>query len=77
MTQEEKVLKYLKQHGSITSLEMFKMFYICCPQGVIRNLRKTYDITDEYVVKKRKETDADGKSKQVCIRFKKYMLNNL
>lgn len=49
MTQQERVLNYLKQNGSITSLEMFDNFFICCPQSVIRDLRKTlgYDtITD-------------------------------
>lgn len=45
-SQNQKVFEYLKRNGSITALEMFKYFYICCPHSVIRDLRKKYEITD-------------------------------
>lgn len=68
MTQEERVLKHLEQHGSITSLEMFDKFYICCPQGIIRNIRKKfgYDyIADLWCSKKRTEKNSEGKERTV------------
>lgn len=45
-SQNQKVFDYLKEYGSITALEMFEKFYICCPHSVIRDLRKKYEITD-------------------------------
>lgn len=76
-TQEGMVLEHLKKHGSITSLEMFDKFYICCPQGVIRNIRKRfgYDyIEDLWHTKTRKERDDKGKERTVSIRYKQYFL---
>lgn len=46
MNQQQKVFEYLQKNGSITALEMFNNFYICCPHSVIRDLRKKYDISD-------------------------------
>lgn len=77
MTQEGKVLEHLKKYGSITSLEMFDKFYICCLQGVIRNIRNKfgYDyIEDLWQIKTRKERDNKGKERTVSIRYKQYFL---
>ena len=73
-TQEEKVFNYLKQKGSITSLEMFDNFYICCPHSIIRNLRHKYNILDEWQEIVKKYTDENGKEKKKLIRFKKWFL---
>lgn len=78
MTQERRVLEYLKQHGSITSLEMFEHFFICCPTATIRNLRKRFgydSITDIWQQKKRKERLPDGKERIVNVRYKRYFLS--
>lgn len=66
MTQQQRVLNYLKQNGSITSLEMFDNFYICCPQAVIRDLRKTlgFDaITDIWERKNGQNTNLTAQKK--------------
>lgn len=62
LSQNQKVFDYLKTHGSITALEMFEHFYICCPHSIIRDLRKKYDITDVW-------ENTTGK------RFKRWILN--
>ncbi len=80
MTQQQRVLNYLKQNGSITSLEMFDNFYICCPQAVIRDLRKTlgFDaITDIWERKKRTEYKSDGTEKVKTVKYKRYFLKKL
>lgn len=80
MTQEKRVLEHLQKHGSITSLEMFEKFYICCPQGVIRNIRNKfgYDyVGDLWVTKKRKELTEQGKERTVNIRYKTYFLKKI
>lgn len=80
MTQQERVLNYLKQNGSITSLEMFNKFFICCPQAVIRDLRKAlgYDvITDIWEHKKRVECKSDGTKVTKSIKYKRYFLKKL
>ena len=52
MTQKQMVLKYLKEHGSITTLESMKNLLILDLQGVIRTLRNEgYDIKDESITK--------------------------
>lgn len=79
-TQETRVLEHLQKHGSITSLEMFEKFYICCPQGVIRNIRNKYGsdyIEDLWVTKTRKEQTEQGKERKVSIRYKQYFLKKL
>ena len=49
-TQEDKVLAYMKKHGSITTLEAVTELYIMNPQQRIGNLRKRgYNITTEYI----------------------------
>lgn len=80
MTQERRVLEHLKQHGSITSLEMFDKFFICCPHGIIRNIRKKfgYDyISDLWCLKKRKEKTSEGKERTVTVRYKQYFINKM
>lgn len=53
MTQKEMVLRYIREHGSITTLESMKKLLILDLQSIIRTLRNEgYDITDEYITKK-------------------------
>ena len=68
MTQQERVLNYLKQNGSITSLEMFNKFFICCPQAVIRDI---------WEHKKRVECKSDGTKVTKSIKYKRYFLKKL
>lgn len=80
MTQAERVLAYLKKYGSITSLEMFDNFYICCPTATIRDLRKRLgyeNITDIWQTKKRKEIKPDGKEHTVTVKYKRYFLETM
>lgn len=73
-TQMQKVYSYMQKNGGITSLEMFDNFYICCPQSVIRNLRREYDILDEWKEIEKKYIDEKGKEKKKSIRFKRWFL---
>lgn len=66
MTQKEMVLLYLKENGSITTLEGFTKLYICDLQKIIQLLRQEYNIKDEWIHK----TNIYGKK----IKYKKYML---
>lgn len=50
--QREQILRYLQEHGSITTLEAFTELYICDLQKNIQILRETYDIKDEWIHKK-------------------------
>lgn len=80
MTQERRVLEHLQKYGSITSLEMFENFYICCPQAVIRNIRAKYGadyVKDLWLSKKRKERTSEGKEITVSVRYKKYFLDKM
>lgn len=53
MTQKEMILKYMKRHGSITTLESMKKLLILDLQSHIRDLRNEgYNITDKYITKK-------------------------
>ena len=48
-TQEDKVLQYLRDHGSMTTLEAVRILYIMNPQQRIKNLRDMgYNIVTEY-----------------------------
>lgn len=53
-TQKEEVLYYLKKYGRITTIQASNELYIADLQGVIRNLRKVIDISDEWVYRKNK-----------------------
>lgn len=76
MSQHTKVWQHLLKYGSITSLEMFNRYYICCPHAIIRDLRKLHPevIKDLWVDKIRIEKDNKGKDKKVSIRYKMYFL---
>lgn len=73
-TQAQKVFNYMQKNGGITSLEMFDNFYICSPQSVIRNLRREYDILDEWQEIEKKYLDENGKEKKKYVRFKRWFL---
>lgn len=80
MTQSDKVWKHLNKYGTITSLEMFTNYYICCPHAIIRYLRKIYgndSIKDTWIQKTRKEYNAKGKEETVTVRYKKYFLDKV
>lgn len=67
MTQKEMVLKYIIEHGSITTLESMKKLLILDLQSHIRTLRNEgYNIKDKYITKK----NIYGTTS----RFKKYFL---
>lgn len=72
MTQQDKVIDFMKEHGTITSLEMFEKFCICCPHSVIRDVRKNHNVTDEWQKASREEI-VSGKSKIVITRYKKWI----
>lgn len=67
ITQKEIVLRYLEEHGSITSKECMDKLDICDLQKAIQLLREeNYDIKDKWI----KKINKYGKP----IKFKKYML---
>lgn len=66
MTQKQMVIKYLKENGSITTLEAFTKLYICDLQKIIQLLKENYIIKDEWIHKK----NMYGKK----IKYKKYYL---
>lgn len=77
MTQQRRVLDYLKKFGSITSLEIANKFYVTAPHSVIRDLRKTLGndaITDLWQQSKRTEILDNGDVREVTIRYKRYFL---
>ena len=81
MTQKTKIINHLMKYGSITSLEMFNTYFICCPQSAMRNARKKleceqpdYCISDKWIEKKKEIIDDNGKKRKVYIRYKLYFL---
>ena len=67
LTQEERVLKYIKQFGSITTLEAFNELGITRLSAKIYNLKKQgYDIVDETIKVKNRFGEE--------LHVKKYML---
>lgn len=67
VTQEERVLRWLRERGSITSLEAFREFGITRLSGRIFNLRKSgYEIVSE------RETTKNRYGENVS--FAKYIL---
>ena len=52
MGQKEMVLRYLKENGSITTLEAFTKLFICDLQKIIQLLRKDYKISDAWIYKR-------------------------
>lgn len=67
MTQKQMVIKYLNEHGSITTLEACMHLYICDLQKIIQLLKQDYDIESVWIHKK----NIYGKR----IKFKKYFVN--
>lgn len=67
-SQTEEVLFYLKRYGKITTLEASTKLFIMDLQGIIRNLRKSMVINDEWVYKK-------NKFGRPC-RYKRYFLES-
>lgn len=50
-TQEDKVLHYLREHGSMTTLEAVRVMFIMNPQQRIKKLRDMgYNIVTDYEV---------------------------
>lgn len=50
-TQEDKVLEYLRSHGSLTTMEAVRVLYIMNPQQRIKKLREMgYNIVTEWEV---------------------------
>ena len=66
MTQMDTMLRYLKKHKTITTLEAMTKLHILDPQGVIRKLKEKYTISDKWITKK----NIYGEKKT----FKKYKL---
>ena len=69
MTQKDMILKYMQEHGSITTLEANIKLFIADPQKNIQILRETYDIKDEWIHKK----NIYGKP----IKYKRYWIDGL
>lgn len=67
-TQKEEVLMYLKKYGKISTIEASSKLFIADLQSVIRYLRKTMEIGDEWVYKK-------NKFGRPC-RFKRYFIDD-
>lgn len=67
LTQYDRVLMYLKEHGSITSLQAIRLFGATRLSAVIFNLRKDgYIIVDEFITRKNRYGDK--------VSFAKYIL---
>lgn len=64
-TQKDEVLQYLQEHKTITALEGFNKLFIIDLAGCIRDLRKVYVITDEWI----ERTNFYGRA----TRYKKYI----
>ena len=66
MTQREMILRHLKMFKGITSFEAFSEYGATRLSAIIFDLRKRYEIADEWIEK----TNRFGEN----VRFKKYML---
>jgi predicted ArsR family transcriptional regulator len=53
-TQKEEVLMYLKEHGTISTIEASNKLFIADPKGVIRDLRKDYKLSWKWIYVKSK-----------------------
>lgn len=72
LTQEQEVFNYMQKHNGITSLEMTTILFICSPTAVIRNLRRKYDILDDWLKIEKKYTDKKGKVHKKVKNFKRW-----
>lgn len=68
MTQKETMIRYLKEHKTITTLEAVTKLFILDPQKIIQQLRVKYNISDEWIHTK----NVYGKS----VKYKKYKLED-
>ena len=66
MTQKETMIRYLKKHKTITTLEAVTKLFILDPQKIIQLLKVDYDISDKWIHTK----NIYGKR----IKYKKYTL---
>ncbi len=67
MSQKDRILKYLEEHGTITTLESVLNLGITDPQHYIMELRnENYNITDKWI----NGTNRVGRK----IRYKRYRL---
>lgn len=66
MTQKEAVLRHLKHFKGITSFEAFTEYGATRLSAIIFELRKRYEITDEWI----ERTNRFGEN----VRFKRYIL---
>lgn len=48
-TQKEEVLMYLKEHGTISTIEASTKLFVADLQGVIRHIKKDYKISWKWV----------------------------
>lgn len=70
LTQYDRVLQFLKEKGSITSLQAFREFGATRLSAIIFNLRRNgYCIVNEYITKKNRYGDK--------ITFAKYVLTEI
>lgn len=75
MNKIERVEQYLRDYGSVTSLEIFQLVYSMCPHTIIRDLREKYGyaaIEDEWQENTHIYFDEKGKMKRKKIRYKRY-----
>ena len=75
MNKTERVEQYLRDYGSITSLEIMHLVYSMCPHTIIRDLREKHGadaITDEWQEKTNIIFDGKGKQRRQTTRYKRY-----
>ena len=64
MTQKEKIVKYLKEHGSITQYDAIRL-------GCLRLSARIFELKDDYIIRPgtKKVKDADGSYSMVGIYY--------
>lgn len=67
ITQKDEVLRYMKKHGTISTLECSTKLFIVDLQAVIRDLKKVVDISWKWTY----TTNIYGRP----VRYKKYRLS--
>lgn len=68
ITQKQEVLRYMKHHKSISTLEASTKLFIADLQSIIRYLKREYDISYKWVYKKNIYDRA--------VRFKRYRFSS-
>lgn len=69
MTQKQEVLRYLKYHKSISTVEATVKLFIADLQSIIRHLKKEHNISWKWIYK----TNMYGRP----VRFKRYRLSSV